>query len=179
MLAAPAEGIGHVGVTSQSFALGCVRTILSFAIGILIHRHQHRLVALPALPTWVLLILVAAGLAFPWGGRSYDMVFVLLLSPSLVAFGVATVPTGRSATLAAWLGLISFPLYAIHRPILQVVEALAARLPIAPAMIGWAAIVGLLVLAGLAHGLDTAVRRRLTHWFRPPLRRDPGSAAAP
>ena len=176
VLLTPATGIGHVGVEANSFGAGCARTIFSFGLGVLIYRLRPNV---PALPAPLLLALAAAGLAWPWGGRSYDLAFVVLLSPVLVMMGTGAEPAGRAGSLADWLGLVSFPLYAIHRPLMHVVEALANRLPLPPMLLGWIAVAGLLVLATIANRLDVVVRRRLDAWLRPPLRRDPARSAAP
>jgi peptidoglycan/LPS O-acetylase OafA/YrhL len=162
---APVAGLGHVGVTSGTFASGCARTILSFGLGVLIYRRAPRVLSIP--PS-LLLILVAAGLAWPLGGRTYDIVFVFVFSPVLVMLGTAVEPTGRIGAVSNWLGLVSFPLYAIHRPLLQIVEAVANRLPVPPALLGWPAVALLLMLATYANRGDVVLRRLLNTWLNPP-----------
>jgi peptidoglycan/LPS O-acetylase OafA/YrhL len=174
VLVAPATGLGHVGVTSATFGSGCVRTILSFSIGVLIYGYPRRA---RAVPVPLLLALVAGGLAWPWGGRDYDIAFVLLLSPMLVVLGAAAEPSRRLAAVAKWLGTASFPLYAIHRPLLQVVEAAAHRLPVSPALLGWLTVAVLLLLATYANRADVVIRRRLSGWPKAPLRSDPAKSA--
>jgi peptidoglycan/LPS O-acetylase OafA/YrhL len=127
----------------------------------------------------LLLILVAIGLAWPWGGRTYDIGFVLVISPVLVMLGAAAEPTGRFRAATRWLGLVSFPLYAIHRPVLQIVEATAHRVPVPPALLGSLAVVLLLVVATYANRADVVVRGMLNAWLKPPLRNDPAKSAAP
>ncbi|MES3046692.1 acyltransferase family protein [Sphingomonas faeni] len=163
----PARGIGHVGVSIDSFGAGCVRTILSFAIGLLIHRLQPQVPRVPRVPAPVLLALVAAALMVPWGGLAYDLVFVLLLGPLIVALGAATEPGAGFARVATWLGVISFPLYAVHRPILGLAEAIATRVALPPAVAGWGTLVVLLAIsAPLAALYDAPVRGRATRFLR-------------
>ncbi len=176
VLVTPAIGIGHVGVEANSFGGGCARTIFSFGLGVLIYRLRPQV---PAPPAPLLLALVAAGLAWPWGGRGYDLAFVVLLSPALVMLGSGAEPAGRAGGVTDWLGLVSFPLYATHRPLLHVIEALANRMPVSPALLGWVAVAGLLVLATIANRVDVLVRRWLSDWLQPPQRPDSARSAAP
>lgn len=174
---APAEGIGHIGVSIDTFAVGCVRTLLSFAIGVLLQRIQLREVRVPV-P--LLLLLTAAALACPWGGLAYDLTFVLLIGPMIVLLGAAVEPGPRFARCVAWLGVISFPLYAVHRPILGFAEAVAPYVPLPHAVTGWATLAVLIaVSASLAHWYDAPVRRRITRVLHARLRRDPAETAAP
>ncbi len=168
---APAEGIGHIGVSIDTFAAGCVRTILSFTIGVLLHRIQLRKIRVPV-P--LLLLLVAAALTCPWGGLTYDLAFVLLLGPLIVIFGSAVEPGPRFARCATWLGVISFPLYAVHRPILSFAEAAAPHFPLRQTVIGWTTLAVLVALsASLAHWFDAPVRRRIVSVMRARIRRGP------
>lgn len=173
----PSRGIGHIGVTIDSLAPGCVRTYLSFAIGLLIYRLQPRV---PAIPAPILMGLVIAALAFPLWGVTYDLIFVLGISPAIVILGASVEPSGRIKPIAIWLGVISFPLYAVHRPILGFAAAIGGRLPVPLWIVGWGTIFALLAIsAGLANHYDTPARKRITHWLRARGGRDPAEAAAP
>jgi peptidoglycan/LPS O-acetylase OafA/YrhL len=68
----------------------------------------------PALPfvTLPLLLAVPGGLV----GWAYDLMFVVLVCPLLIAGGLRL--TGE-ARWAAWLGALSFPLYAVNVPVLH------------------------------------------------------------
>lgn len=174
---APAEGLGHVGVNATSFAGGCARTIFSFAIGLLIHRVQPRA---PRLPMPVLLVATALAMANPWGGAAYDWFFIVVLSPALVVLGAGTEPSRLLAGVAAFLGVISFPIYALHRPVLALAEAIANKAHIAPLLVGIPVLVGLVIVCGtLAPVLDAKARSTLTRLTHARLRRDAAETAAP
>lgn len=100
-----------VGVMPGDLWLGAARVGLSYPIGMLIWRlardrprcpPQYAILALPAL------ILVSSQLG-PW----FDIAFVVLACPLILIGGL-----GRSRFGPA-LGAISFPLYAVHYPILR------------------------------------------------------------
>ena len=162
----PPNGIGHVGVTIHSFAGGCARTLLSFTIGLLIYRLRLKG---PVIPVPFLLSGVAATLAFPWGGVAYDLAFIFVISPIIVILGSSVEPSGWMKSLAIWLGVISFPLYAVHRPILSIAEAVSRALPVSAAVIGWVTALGLVAISiSLANYYDAPVRGRLMRWLRKP-----------
>ena len=60
----------------------------------------------------------------PWG---YDVAFVLLVCPLMLAGGLAC---QRVHGVIRWLGLISFPLYAINLPLLIWTNGLGLGAPI-------------------------------------------------
>lgn len=168
--------IEHMGVRSTTFVAGCVRTILSFSIGTLIYRVRP---TVPSVPTLSLLLIVALLLSCPWGGLPYELAFILFLSPTLVIFGIVAKPQRRVATLAQWLGAISFPLYAIHRPLLILADAAGHRLSLPPAFAGGLGVIISILIAHVAKHVDDKVRRRLALWLHAPARKDPAEAAAP
>jgi peptidoglycan/LPS O-acetylase OafA/YrhL len=174
---APAGGIGDVGVTSLTFAGGCVRTILSFSIGLLIHRLQPRM---PRVPTLALLVATAAALACPWGGLAYDLGFVFVISPLLVLLGISTEPSAALARPAAMLGILSFPIYALHRPVVALAEAVAAKAHLPGPVVGVPVLLVLVVLCcTLAPAFDLRARAAIGRIAGLRLWRDKAEAAAP
>jgi peptidoglycan/LPS O-acetylase OafA/YrhL len=107
-------GTLDLGARPETLTGGVARALLSYTIGMILwHRWQRRpplavppLAALAGLPVLVVL---------PWllgiGHWSYDLAFVLLACPLLMAGGLAF---ARPSPLAVWLGNASFPLYAVH-----------------------------------------------------------------
>lgn len=68
----------------------------------------------------LLLVLVLAGLVVPASaGAGYDLLFILLLSQLLVWAGTTSEPGAALEPLFRYLGVISFPIYALHWPLLQ------------------------------------------------------------
>lgn len=123
-----------VGSEPAHFWLGVPRVLFSYAVGILIWRMRGDRPLLPAwlgllaLPTFVVLA-GAAGSEARWP----DFLFVLLLCPAIVLSGLSTPRLGRRGL--AFLGGISFPLYAVHYPVVfmgaRAGLGLAALLPLA------------------------------------------------
>lgn len=106
-----------VGMTREGFWLGIPRVFFSYAVGIVIFRwlgERH------PLPWWIGLVMFPAlciGNAFlPIAWRWLEMPAVFLLMPIVVTSGLAR-PRLLGPSLS-WLGRISFPLYAVHFPVL-------------------------------------------------------------
>lgn len=147
------------------------RTLFSFTLGLLLYRARPKL---PAVPVAVPLIATAALLIQPWGGWLYDLAFIVVASPLIVTLGAGNEP--QFHRLARMLGLISFPLYAIHWPILQLAFSFAQVTHLPRPLVGWATVLGLLVFCVVvAEPLDRRVRR----WLSSGGRRDLAETAAP
>lgn len=142
------------------------RAIFSFAAGILLYRHR---VSLPGVPPIALLGITIACLVVPAElGVLYDMLFIGVVSPLLVAAGAAVEPSQRLQAPFSWLGAISFPLYAVHRPILSLAEGVREALGLPPLLFGLAVIALTVIFAWL---LDRLYDRPLSRMLkRPPTR---------
>ncbi|KMS50943.1 hypothetical protein V474_05655 [Novosphingobium barchaimii LL02] len=114
------------GVVLDDWPVALARITFSFALGLLLHRSRRRwMPRVPRLPMPWLMLACLLLLAPQLNGASrggYDLLFVLLLSPALVMLTSVTQPTSRQESAAKWLGMISYPLYAVHVPIKHVVE---------------------------------------------------------
>ncbi len=160
---------GSTGPEVSNFLGGFPRVAYSFAVGLLINRLASRgTLRIPKLPFLPLALVVFAVLAAPLAntGRlalTYDVIAVSVVIPCLVALAtVATVPAW-AVSGALWLGAISYPLYALHYPLLRMMSVVIST-PGTPALLklaGWATI----VLACVA--IAWAVNR----WFEPQARR--------
>ncbi len=135
---------------------GPPRVLWGFGLGLLLFRLHARGPRAPAVPY----VLVVLGLALclvrpfpeqgPWAIT--DPVLVLAVLPALVLLGIASPVPGWASGVARWLGALSYPLYAIHAPLLRVCEAVLNPLPDDQAALGWAAapfvVVGVAALFG-------------------------------
>lgn len=178
MALTPADGLHDIGVNANTVLAGSARTLLSFAAGVLLRELRP---GAPRTPLIVLLMATAACFLFLPAESSWtDLLFVLFASPVLVWLGTGCTPPEPLRRFAALLGAISFPIYAIHRPVLMLAESLAKKVPASGATIGWLT-VALLVVASalLARFYDPQARARLSRCWGGQPRRDPAEAAAP
>lgn len=123
----------NFGAATGNAYAGLARAVLSYTGGIVLWRcwrdrpglRIHPLLAFALLPALLLLVPMLG--AESWW---YDLAVVLLASPLLIAGGLAY---RGSHWFWRWLGLISFPLYAVNLPLLH-----------------WSKILGIGALAGIA-----------------------------
>lgn len=107
------------GTSFGHFAYCVFRTLVPYLSGILIFRLLRDRTF--ALPWWVaqaglpLLILGGQGLPQPL----FQMVFVVLLCPLLIVASFRFAEDERLGRFAAWLGAFSYPLFAVHMPVLH------------------------------------------------------------
>lgn len=167
------------GVDWVDWPVALVRIGFSFPLGVLLYHNRARWRrAVPRLPVWLLLLACLAALAPSPQGLSrslYDIGFATVLSPALVMLGAVARPGPRSLAAASWLGLISYPLYAVHAPVKHIVEA---ALPLDFAGLYWTVTGAALLLAhGVATRLDEPARAMLGRLLHRPCRLHPASAA--
>ncbi|KMS50359.1 hypothetical protein V474_20820 [Novosphingobium barchaimii LL02] len=153
MLLLGAVGIVYVfgglkpGPYTQAFWLGLPRTMLSYSIGIFLFRKWRDAppVSIPFVATIALLpVMLTKPFAASLAGGWFDIAFVILICPTLIAGGLR-----HTTSWGTWLGAISFPLYATHYPILTL-----AHLAGASPLVGFAA---------------TIVVAAMIQWWRPML----------
>lgn len=144
---------------------GAFRVAYSFPLGLLLYRNIDA-IRLPRCPP-VVLAIVLIGLLWCNPGASwrvpFDLAFVLAVSPAIVMIGAQTEPATAWQTAACgFLGAISYPIYALHHPVLDVVNGAVRRVlhgPIGPAWQPWAGIAFLGVMVAVAAVADKADRR--------------------
>jgi peptidoglycan/LPS O-acetylase OafA/YrhL len=149
------------GVVLADAPVALSRITFSFALGALLSRHRQRwLPRLPHLPVPLLLLACLCPLAAEFDGTpraTYDLAFAAVLSPALVMLTAAARPSGRLAAASSWLGMISYPLYAVHAPVKHMLEA-ALPLSFVPMLT-------IIAIAAVTCAWMTAI------WAEPPLRR--------
>ncbi|MDR9761829.1 acyltransferase [Rhizobium redzepovicii] len=113
--------IGPVGFGNwRAFFEGFVRVGFSFLAGVLIFRWQivHRIAAVrPQIPLFILITVLFFPFAVP--RDIYDFVCIAVIIPIVVALAAA-VPQSGEQPLAAYLGQLSYPLYVVHLPVIQI-----------------------------------------------------------
>ncbi len=157
-----------LGSHIQGWPLGFIRVAISFLLGIVIFR-LHRLGRLPMLrlPTWAIGLALAAILFVPGFTPTiriiFDLVCVLVVFPVLIILGTASSTASAYEVVAGWLGDVSYPVYALHYPLVVAVAGVwhehKSGLP-RPVAVGLL-LVALCVCAHFAFKIDVAVRKRL------------------
>lgn len=154
------------GVSPGNIAGGYLRFLFSFPLGVLIYR-LHATQGLPklALPAWLPLALAALAFA-GWPGS--DLVIVALVFPAILVLSLSDAVPPRLARFFAWAGAVSYPLYILHPPLIELLQ----RLPR-----GWwdiAFVVPIVLLAALAERwfdrpIQAALHRFVQRRSRPGL----------
>ena len=113
-------GTADLGFFSGAFGVGLGRTAFGFSAGIVIYylcRGRHPIS--PYLAVWCCLTIVAVTLSQP-GSPLVELLVVTVVLP-LAIFVLAHLQPASNG-LAVWLGNLSYPLYAIHHPVIKLVE---------------------------------------------------------
>ncbi len=119
---------GNGGWDWSSLPFGLVRVSYGFFFGVLIERLRPTLVRLPSIASVFVVMLFPVMLSLP--GTIWLFCSILLGMPLLVALAVATEPPPALATIFCCAGTISYPLYAVHKPVHALVAAIIEKLGI-------------------------------------------------
>lgn len=156
----------NIGWNWTTLAGGLPRVSFSFFAGVLMYRYRDSLPRLAA-PTPVLLAATLAVLALPMDApfaKLLTLAIILIGFPLIVAAAVQNEPV-RLAGAFSLCGAISYPLYALHDPIIWWGNGAAKKLHLPPLdhpVIGWAIMAAAIVGAWLALKLfDEPLRRAL------------------
>jgi peptidoglycan/LPS O-acetylase OafA/YrhL len=124
-------------------ALGGVpRVIFSFTAGLAVYRLYRRLAWRPKVPAWALISALPVLFSVNLGQVVYPLVCVLVIFPAMVLAAACAQPTGpRLTRLFETLGAASYPLYALHKPLGEIV-ALALHQQAPQVMQRWAVLTG-------------------------------------
>lgn len=107
-----------VGYLAETFWGGVPRVMVAYCLGIVIYRCRFRIRASSGTATLAMTIIL---LGLP-PGLAWDMLFVAVICPLLIAAGARSFKDRFSSLV----GALSFPLYAIHYPIIQLFRHLGA-----------------------------------------------------
>lgn len=171
--------IGGFGLTPDQIYIGVCRLLYPFFCGLLLYRlGKLRINLKRGAMTWCSLA-VAVTLVVPniggeshqWLNGLYCAAVILFVYPAIVAAGAGSPLKGRRTTaVCKFLGLISYPLYITHYPMIYVQMNWAARHPDAP--LGthiWVAVSIFIASIAVAYAsvkvYDLPVRARLSERF--------------
>lgn len=169
------SGGGGWGRSLDSLVAGGVRIGFSYPLGVLLYR----LHAAGRLPRWSLpfpilaMLLVAVVMLGSAAGHQAvrDPLVAIVVWPMLICLSVHA-KLGDPAPVATWLGAISYPLYALHQPL---VHAWHQWAPPSPISMG-AAFMGIVLFAAL---MERLYERRAVRWLRLSLPRAAATVVGP
>lgn len=157
-----ARGSVAVGDTTATFWLGFPRVGAGYVAGILLHRFRDRLrfpAVRPQVPVFALVLVIAIA---SWADRwSTEMLAVTGMPLLVLAGSFARTELPR---LCDYLGRLSFPVYAVHVPIL----CFCAHLPH-----GYRLAVEMLAITAVAALVELLMRRRAKHDLTAKFREEP------
>lgn len=104
------------GGSTEDFYLGFPRAISSYAFGIVLQRLLRDRAIVPAWPGLAGLLAYLTLTHFFPTGLLIDWVFMAVVAPLCIITGLGNLPFQRTFS---FLGALSFPLYAVHGPILM------------------------------------------------------------
>lgn len=147
------------GSVLQDWPVASARIAFSFMAGVLLHATRsswlHRL---PSIPTGWLMAACILSLMPPVTGRdriAYDILFTLVLSPALVMLGTASTAKPHMQRVANILGMLSYPLYAVHAPVKHAFETANIT---APFLLMSSILIASISMAGLTALADPVLR---------------------
>jgi peptidoglycan/LPS O-acetylase OafA/YrhL len=121
------------GSSLNSIPAGLLRTIFSFSLGLILHHHYDagRLrVNVGSAYFLAGIIVLVASLLIPVNQAVrgvYDMAFVAVISPMLVAIGISSRLDKRLIGLLSFLGTTSYALYALHYTTINIFRTVAFK----------------------------------------------------
>jgi len=161
------------GSTAATVAVGLLRTLFGFAMGVLIARHQrpgqHHDSNIEFLLIAAVVVIAIAGAPAGFARTLWDAICVLVVFPVLVWWGTIVDPGARVQRCATFLGVTSYAVYVLHSPLSSIVNSVSRPLTGGAGVAAAAPYLGLAVLAVLLMGcwlidayFDMPIRRQLS-----------------
>jgi len=160
------SALTHNGLTRgpHDWSGGFVRVGFSFYCGVCLWQLRDR-IRLPKIPASILLSILVISLAVPMIphlNMFYDIIISMFLFPAIILIASKTALSGRWIGASELLGGISYPLYALHYPFVELMKPLYKTLGG-----GWFVGAGML-LSGTV--LLPLLSYGVLHWFDEPVR---------
>ncbi|WP_171905954.1 acyltransferase family protein [Sphingobium phenoxybenzoativorans] len=161
-------GTINLGFSTATFFVGLFRVGFSFSAGVLLCRAYRA----DLLPTWrlpglcILSICLGALLYQPTVMPLFELFCILFLFPLVI---MVSVHSSSHAAISDFLGSVSYPLYAIHMPVLGIILVLfKGQSQPALAMVAFFSLLALVLLSrALDQQVDKPVRAKLSAaWLR-------------
>ncbi|MFA6113571.1 MAG: acyltransferase [Sphingomonas sp.] len=168
---AAVKGDAGLGVTWDTLPGGIAKTVFSFLGGVLIYRYRDGAHGRETGWAIILMAVLMALLFFKPTDAfrlAYDLVFALALSPLIVFLASTMEPPPAFRRAFALLGELSFPLYAIHMPVIAAGIVVTRYLHIPPFAAGVIVLAAALTAAWVAGKVDFRIRVYLARSVAPP-----------
>lgn len=155
-------GTSEFGEVPETFILGFARISWSFRVGILLYHWRSKAPRTSAVAITIALVALLAVPHLATLNALYDLVAVLLVLPLIVlAASNSTLDRGG----AAWSGNLSYPLYAMHYPLVRLLGVVGLKLHLpAWGRLGFA-IGGLAVLVAIGTAAFNFYDQRVRSWL--------------
>ena len=105
-----------IGFTWTNAWGGLPRVAFSFTAGLAVHRIFRARPWRSRLPAWAPVLVLPALFYVRVDEVIWPLACVLVLFPVIVTVAAASEPKALTARVFAWLGAVSYPLYALHKP---------------------------------------------------------------
>ena len=173
--------IGGWSLTPTQIYIALCRLCYPFFMGLLLYRLSKWRISFKKGGMWWCSLILAATLVMPWVGGNdhawlngvYCAAMILFVYPVVVAAGAGSPLKGKkSVAICKFLGLISYPIYVTHYPLIYAQMSWASRHPDAPLgthiwVAAWIFIAALAVAYASVKVYDIPVRKWLSdHWLR-------------
>ncbi len=167
-LAATAISAGtlNIGWDWDTLPGGYARVMFSFTVGVLLARHQNRI---PKNASWlsiapVTALVLALTIPVPPSLRvPADLAIALIICPGILYCGIRLEAPQPIRPIASFLGDISYPIYALHFPLIFIGVDVARKIGLGDDVLIPVVTTGLVVMSAVIYRLyDVPVRRYLS-----------------
>lgn len=164
--AATRMGSLNLGWSMASLDGGLGRVCFGFGFGLLIQRCRRLIPAMSPFAALVATLALLYALALPIPRLPWTLFLVMAFLPAVLIIAVGA---GKHTIIpgGTWLGLISYPLYGIHEPLLAIASGVAKQFNAGAALGAWGLLLVLPPVAAAWFTLvfwDTPLRARLLEW---------------
>jgi peptidoglycan/LPS O-acetylase OafA/YrhL len=159
------------GANWRGFPFGAVRSWYGFFAGVALFRIHRRWPA-PTLPSLIPAALLILALFLRSTSPVYDLVCLLFVFPLVIWIGAHTSPGSSIMAASLFLGYLSYPIYILHSPLINLMTRLRGHsgpLPGVPLLAALLLDLIPILIVGwiVARSFDTPIRAWLTRRFTP------------
>jgi peptidoglycan/LPS O-acetylase OafA/YrhL len=139
-LSVNANGMYMIGWQPKTFIDGIPRSVFPFLLGFCIFDVSRVIrFELGRAAFWISIAALTCAVVLPWdrvvGGKCYSLACVAVFFPALVLLSSGIRAGKLENRIAEWLGDLSYPLYAVHNPILVVFAYISSKFGIEPGLL--------------------------------------------